>query len=274
MSSEWIPVGALGAAFAPDSNALPESAELVGQRFALHLETGAVIEYAFTSVSRLARTVVGRIDGSMLEDGEADYVATTLRPGFYMISIVEPRRSAAATTLLLDLPAGICTLIPARLPTREEASKPFFERILAGEELTAVQAQFIAGSVNAPFAATTPRHPATSDLVGRRVEYTYSSTEKYEHIYLNDRFYTWQCLAGSEKGLADTDRCHYLKLGEELYLFLWREKIVPTLGIVVVDFRQKRTMGRIIGYTGFDFSAVTSFPVGAHLQPVSPARAG
>ena len=68
------------------------------------------------------------------------------------------------------------------------------------------------------------------------MEYTYSPTERYEHIYLNEDFYTWQCLMGSEKGLADTDRCHYLKLGEQLYLFVWREKIVPTLGAVVADF--------------------------------------
>ena len=88
----------------------------------------------------------------------------------------------------------------------------------------------------------------TTELIGRRVEYTYSPTERYEHIYLNEDFYTWQCLLGSEKGLADTDRCHYLKLGDELYLFVWREKIVPTLGAVVADFSAMRTMGKIFGH--------------------------
>ena len=80
------------------------------------------------------------------------------------------------------------------------------------------------------------------------MEYTYSPTERYEHIYLNEEFYTWHCLLGSEKGLADTDRCHYLKLGDDLYLFVWREKIVPTLGAVVVDFQAMRTMGKIFGH--------------------------
>lgn len=271
-NSEWISVGDLGAAFAPDANTFPESAELVGQRLSFNFENGWAIDYTFTSATRLARTVVRKGAASVLEDGEADYAATTIRPGFHMINIVEPRRAAAVSILLVDVPAGICTLLRSRLPTREEASKPFVERIRAGEELTAVEAEFIAGSIGAPFGASTPRHEPTSDLVGRRVEYTYSGTEKYEHIYLSDKFYTWQCLAGSEKGLADTDRCHYLKLGKELYFFVWREKIVPTLGVVVVDFAQKRTMGRICGYSGFDFDTVTSFPVGAHLQPVSVTR--
>ncbi|MCS6036118.1 hypothetical protein LNQ52_01035 [Klebsiella pneumoniae subsp. pneumoniae] len=33
-----------------------------------------------------------------------------------------------------------------------------------------------------------------------------------------------------EKGLADVDRCHYVQVAEDLYLFVWREKIIPTLG--------------------------------------------
>ncbi len=272
-STDWISVGDLGAAFAPDANTFPESAELVGKRLSFSFENGWAIDYTFTSAARLARSVVRKDAASAMEDGEADYAATTIRPGVHLINIVEPRRAAAVSILLVDIPAGICTLLRSSLPTREEASKPFFARIEAGEELTAVRAQFIAGAVGAPFTASTPRHEPTSDLVGRRVEYTYSSTEKYEHIYLSDKFYTWQCLAGSEKGLADTDRCHYLKLGKELYLFVWREKIVPTLGVVVVDFTQKRTMGRICGYAGFDFAAVTSFPVGAHLQQVGVTRA-
>ncbi len=124
-----------------------------------------------------------------------------------------------------------------------------------------------AAAIDEPFAAETLRHGPTAELVGRRVEYTYSSTERYEHIYLNEDFYTWHCLLGSEKGLADTDRCHYLKLEDDLYLFVWREKIIPTLGAVVVDFQAMRTMGKIFGHApgGAEGTAagVANFPVGA-----------
>ena len=129
------------------------------------------------------------------------------------------------------------------------------------------------------FTSSTPRHLPTTDLVGRRVEYTYSATERYEHIYLNEHFYTWHCLLGSEKGLADTDRCHYLKLAEDLYLFVWREKIIPTLGAVVVDFQAMRTMGKIFGHAhggggGNDSSGLVDFRVGARARVLNVTKPG
>jgi hypothetical protein len=187
------------------------------------------------------------------------------------VSFIEPQRRASTSALLLDLSNGMCTVVRGQLPTREEASKPFFQRIADGEELTGVSAELIAATIGAPCDAKAARHAPTSDLVGKRVEYTYSATERYEHIYLNERLYTWHCLAGSEQGLADTDRCHYLKLAPELYLFVWREKIVPTLGIVVVDLQQMKTTGRIMGYESFDVGAITSFPVGARVRILSGA---
>lgn len=101
---------------------------------------------------------------------------------------------------------------------------------------------------------------------GKRIEYTYSPTERYERIYLNEQLYTWHCLDGSEKGLADTDRCDYRKIAEDLYLFVWREKIVPTLGIVLLDLAQLKTTGQILGYQGFDFAAVTSFSASGRVR--------
>jgi hypothetical protein len=269
-ASDWISVGALGAAFGRESHVLPESGGLAGQRVQLHFENGRLIEYRFPTSSRLERTVrdSGRA-GDISDDGAASYSATEIRPYFYFVNFVEPARRASTSTLLLDLAAGVCTHVRGQLPTRQQAGKPFLERIAEREELTAVGVELIAGSINAPFVPTAARHQATSDLVGKRVEYTYSATERYEHIYLSEKLYTWHCLAGSERGLADTDRCHYLKLAPELYLFVWREKIVPTLGVVVVDLRQMKTTGRIMGYEGFDFGAITSFPVGAQVRVLS-----
>jgi hypothetical protein len=269
-ASDWISVGALGAAFERESFILPETTGLTGRSLQLHFENGWLIEYRFPTASRLERTVrdTGRTH-ELPDSGAATYSATEIRTNLYVVSFVEPQRRAGTSTLVLDLAAGVCSHVRGQLPAREEARKPFFERIAEREELTGVSAEFIAGSINVPFVATMPRHGATTELVGKRVEYTYSATERYEHIYLNEKLYTWHCLAGSERGLADTDRCHYLKLAPELYLFVWREKIVPTLGAVVVDLQQMKTTGRIVGYEGFDFGAVASFPVGARVRVLS-----
>jgi hypothetical protein len=160
-------------------------------------------------------------------------------------------------------------MVLGELPSREEAAETLIERIGRGSELTSVRATFLSGAIGTALTTTTSRHEETSELVGKRVEYTYSLTERYEHIYLGPRLYTWHCLSGSEKGLADTDRCHYRKIAEGLYLFVWREKIVPTLGVVLVDLAQLRTTGQVLGYLGFDFDQVTSFPVGAHVRVIS-----
>jgi hypothetical protein len=117
--------------------------------------------------------------------------------------------------------------------------------------------------VDGPFNPDGPNYAPTSEMVGKRYQYVYSETETYEHIYLTDNLYTWHCLAGIEKGLADTDRCHYYKIENELYLFVWREKIVPTLGVLLLDWKQKRSTGKLFGYETNDFGKLSNSPVGA-----------
>ena len=132
-----------------------------------------------------------------------------------------------------------------------------------GLPLTAVEAEFRFGTLDD---ADVAPPGFTDELIGMRNMYTYSPTERYEHIYLNDNFYAWQCLDGVEKGLADVDRCHYVKVAEQLYLFVWREKIIPTLGVVMIDLQGMRTDGKILGFQCSDFSALCNFSVGAHAQ--------
>lgn len=53
---------------------------------------------------------------------------------------------------------------------------------------------------------------------------------------------------------------------DKLYFFVWREKIVATLGMLVIDLAQMKTTGRIIGYEDFESRSATSFRVGAHVR--------
>ncbi len=225
----------------------------------LSFEDGSTTDYHFRTASELVR-------------GQGDvesYRATEIRPGVLFVDFIASGQRATTISLVLEPDRGICTAIESELPCEAEAKVPLVDRIGRGEELTGVKAKFMSGAIDAPFGRATGRHAGTRELIGRRIEYTYSGSERYEHLYLNERFYTWHCLAGSEQGLADTDRCHYLKVADRLYLFVWREKIVPTLGAVLVDLEQMKTTGKIFGYRGFDFAAVTNFPVGARARVVS-----
>lgn len=256
-------MGALAEAFSPDSHTPPVTRDLEGNELTLHYEDGRVVEYHFAGGGRLrwaATAGAGRA-----RQAEEAHFAFRVRDGIYLVDYVQSDTPAAAMTLVADVVRGIATAVEARLPGAGSTGS-LWERIVAGKELTAVSADFSSAAIGTPFTETTARHLPTTDLVGKRVEYTYSPTERYEHVYLNEHFYTWHCLLGSEKGLADTDRCHYYKVGDDLYLFVWREKIVPTLGLVVVDFQAMRTMGKIFGFQGAPGGGPINFAVGAHAR--------
>jgi hypothetical protein len=265
--SRWITVGELAQAFAPDSNAGDPSDSLAGRTVRLHFEDGQVTECRFDTADTLSWTVIRKRE--VREETTAPYLAFEMRPGIYFVDFGRPQEQTSTVTLVLDSGLRIVTALYAVLPGKKEALRPLAERAARGEELTAVGATFLNGSVDQEFGEDTPRHPLTSELVGKRVEYTYSPTERYEHIYLNESFYTWQCLSGAEKGLADTDRCHYYKIADRLYFFVWREKIIPTIGAALVDFDRMRSAGKILGYRADDLRQTVNFAIGARARLVN-----
>ena len=280
-------MGRLSEAFDPESYVPEPTAELAGRSLDLWLEDGRIIRCRFDGPDRVRWGILPeaaptstelpgrRPAGSSVEPaGSAHYLAMKLRESIHFVDFPSADEPATTITLLLDLGQGIATVLFGGLPSREEARRCLADRVAAGDELTGVTATFISASIDRPFTEGTPRHPSTRDMVGRRVEYTYSATERYEHIYLNDSFYTWHCLQGSEKGLADTDRCHYLRLADDLYLFVWREKIVPTLGVVTVDFAAMKTAGKILGYSAEVGGQIANFPVGARARILNVTEHG
>lgn len=269
-SSEWIPVGALGDAFLPENNCLPPVNDLAGRKLSLHFENGWVIEHDFATDSELVWTMIA---GEPAGNGSERYVATRPRPGIYFVDFIKAGERATSVSMVLNLNNGTFVGIVGQLPTEAESMQPFLSRIAEGKELTAVAGNIVRGTIDKPCTVEASLPQATTDLLGKRVEYTYSPLEKYEHIYLNERFYAWRCIAGSEKGLCDTDAAHYYKIDDQLYLFIWREKIVPTLGVVVVDLNAMKTTGKIFGYENNDFGNVRNFTVGAYARILSTIQA-
>ena len=260
-SANWISVGALAESFAsddPSSNVLAPSPLLAGKTLALDGADGTEASYAFTSASELN----WRIGAAA---GTGRYLATSLRPGIFFVDFVRADRpSPASVSLVLDLNAGVATQVLGEMPDAETAHGGLLSRAQRQQELTVVATQITAATIDRPFDPGAALHRPTSELVGLRLQHRYNPHEVYEHIYLNAERYGWHCLAGIEKGLGDVDRCHYLKIAPDLYLFVWREKIVPTLGVVMIDLEQLKTTGKIFGYAGDDLSTISNFPVGAH----------
>jgi hypothetical protein len=273
----FIQVGALADGFAPNSHILPPTADLEDRTFVLTFPDGSVDTLHFDAAQSVEVERIASRAAQIAQPRERHACrVTSLRPGIYFVDYVgadEPlvddggKARPSCTSYVLDLHKQLCTVVTGTLPTEEETRLDPFTRVERGLELTGVQARIrhgrIGGDAGEKGAAL---HEPTSELVGMRNLYIYSSTERYEHIYLNDNFYAWQCLSGVEAGLGDVDRCHTIGIDTALYLFVWREKIVPTLGVVMIDLERMKTDGKIFGYEGSRFDAVSNFPVGAHAR--------
>jgi hypothetical protein len=243
-------------------NVLPDSDELIGESLDLYFEDGRVANFHFNSAHSLTWEIRQAHEKSRRQ--EAHYRATRPREGIYFVDYIDGSRRAVSVSLVIDRNRQAATMVIGTLPTEAETCKDAFSRVREDLELTAVGAQFLLASIGKPFVPGDHPHQATDELVGKRIKYVYSKTEAYEHIYLTPKLYTWHCLAGVEKGLADTDRCYYYKIAKALYLFVWREKIVPTLGVVMVDLERMKTTGKLFGYQGDDFGVLTNAAIGAH----------
>ncbi|MFC3533292.1 MoaF C-terminal domain-containing protein [Vogesella facilis] len=261
----FIQVGALADGFAPDNNTLPPCGDLAGRSFRLYDSAGGVATLQLAA------------DGSLTlqqdtGDSHAPCRITSLRDGLYFVDCLPPSPAGASLSLVLDLAHGLYTRVDGQLPDEAATRLDPFRRVAQGLELTAVAASISHGTVDRAARPGEQLHHATRELVGMRNQYRYSRTECYEHVYLNENFYAWQCLQGVEQGLADVDRCHYIKLAAQLYLFVWREKIIPTLGVVLIDLARGKTDGKIVGYQGGDFGVLSNFAVGATAQVLNTTR--
>ncbi|SLY50233.1 MoaF C-terminal domain-containing protein [Klebsiella variicola] len=250
----FIQVGELADGFTPLSNKLDTVNLLTNISYKFYFDNNTEVTCQFISSTQLMWGEMGLVS----------YRATMIRDGIFFVDFIHPAKTAASISLILDSAHNQVTVVEGMLPNEQQTHLDAFSRVTLGLELTGVTVSIYHGTVNNPYSPENITHAVTDELVGLRNIYSYSKTERYEHVYLNESFYAWQCLEGVEKGLADVDRCHYLKITEQIYLFIWREKIIPTLGVVMIDLQQKRTDGKIFGYRDATFSVLSNFPMGAH----------
>ena len=266
---EWLQVGELSEGFAADANTLENVDDLAGRTLNLHMDNGWVISHHFESGDTLTWKI---IEGEGVgKKATESYTATCLRDNIYFVDFIKANERATSVSLVLNLETGNATVALGQLPTEEEAMRAAYQRVQDKDLLTPVATTFLQCSIDRPYSEGSG-HSTTEELIGKRVQYEYSPHEIYEHIYLNINHYTWHCLKGVEKGLTDTDLCHYYKIDTNLYFFVWREKIIPTIGVVMVDFDRLKTTGKIFGYDGTDFEKLNNFPVGAFAQVLNETK--
>jgi len=262
---EFISVGDMAVGFS--ENMVPQNTDLVGKEFKLYFPNGMVINHKVFDKDTLSWEIIeGEGKG---EKNSCTYYAVSPREGVYVLSFVNAYGDAKIVNMVINTKTGAALVQEGYLPSEKDASIPLWKRAQSKTPMTSIKVEYTNASYEKPFTKNTPKIERTRDLIGKRVQFTYSSKDAYEHIYLNDHSYVWNCISGNEKGNADTEQCQYFKIEDDLYLFSWQEKAVPTIGFVVENFDVKRSFGAIYGYDGFDFEKVINIPVGSYLKELN-----
>ena len=251
-TSTWLPLDGLAPGF--DANKAAPSTALVDQVVTIGDDLGNATIYRFTT-----DTV----------NSVADYEAFDAADGLVYAQFHDADRPTEAVSLFLDLHSGrtlsVLSTIGDPTPGRTRVRQAFVPGRIEG--------MTVSGPAPAP----------TTALIGRRVMWVYSTEHAYEHVYLSPQWYTWQCLAGPERGLADTDEQTTYQLRPGIYVFAWREKVIPCAAVTVADHRDLRDMRSHGVLFGLDETGqvATHFTFGAfgrllsnttHPSELDPAR--
>ncbi|TKX20345.1 MoaF C-terminal domain-containing protein [Elsinoe australis] len=198
---------------------------LVGSSLALLIDNELSVRHDFQSPSQLTWSVENGKDAGL--SGHAQYQSFEVRPEIYFIDFSKP-----------DYDENVSIIFNKRTNQSLVAISKFCK--VDGQRRTTttiLQARVKDSESVEPY-------QISDELIGKRILYRYTAKDAYEHIYLNRGTMTWHCLDGTEKGLADTERCQVFKLSEKLYLLFWSETIMPVESVVVVDLQEMRSTGR------------------------------
>lgn len=211
---------------------LPPTSDLAGTTLILLGDEGSRTTYAFHSSDTLMWETSGS-DGIDSSAATCTYKAIEARDGIFIVDFVTGEgQDARDITMIYDRNRGIATTgTSSFVPTRDGVRSV---------------TRFVHSTT--PETSTADKHERSAGLVGKRIYYRYSDTEAYEHIYLSPGTYTWHCIRGGERGLADTDKCMAFEVAEDLYIFFWTEKVMTVEAVLLLDLREQRSIGRMFGW--------------------------
>ncbi|OYV01755.1 MAG: molybdenum cofactor biosynthesis protein F [Burkholderiales bacterium PBB5] len=234
------------------TNRLPGSTALVGRTLRLQLADGTLTLRPM-SASQLAWQEEGGRGGSGVDWYEAIEAAEQL----FFVDITFQARPCEALSVGLNLQTLRVLAVRCRIRSADEA----------GAEPRVAQ-DFQPGTLGDDPAQASGEPPApTRDLIGLRTFQTYSPQHTYEHTYLSTQRYAWQCLVGVQRGHGDVDLASYWRLAEDVYVFTFREFLIPVASVFLFDFRSLRSTGKFLGITGD--GAIANSPAGAYITKAS-----
>ena len=210
-----------------DGNRLPRTASLAGTRHVIEVAGGGRLELDFAEADRVRWAEDGR-------SGEDWYEEVEVRPGVFFVTRTFAAEPLRAAVLVIDTGRGRTLAIESHIAERPTPGRP------------RVGQTFRPGTLAGTTPAGRPAEP-TRDLIGWRALYHYSPHHLYEHVYLSSERYAWQCLVGEQRGHGDVDLASTWSLGDNLYVFTFREFLIPVAATWLYDLDAMRTTGVFFG---------------------------
>lgn len=214
-TSTWLPLDGLAPGF--DGRKQETSDALVGRGLAWTDEDGGRVTLRFgTTLEWTSATTGGE------ESGRDEYEVFEISDDLYYVQFHPVTRPSQSLSVVLDLASGHVLTVRGAIG--------------AATDLPRVSHHVTVGTLDGAGTRGDAPTPTTA-LLGRRVLWEYSDDHAYEHVYLSPQLYTWHCLAGPERGLADTDVTTTYQLRPGIYVFMWREKVIPCASVTLADHR-------------------------------------
>ena len=185
------------------------------------------------------------------------YEAVEVAADTFFVDLTLRDRLAEALTFVINRSSLRVLGIRCRIRSTDEA---------AGQPR--VEQEFLPASLLVAGRRASAEVPApTRDLIGLRTFQTYSPNHTYEHTYLNSERYAWQCLVGVQRGHGDVDLASCWRFAEGLYVFCFREFLIPVASVFFCDFAGGRSTGKFLGVTGD--GSISNSPAGAFITKAS-----
>lgn len=179
------------------------------------------------------------------------YEAVEVRPDLHYLTLADAAHPLRATVLIVHRGTGHTLTVTSEIAAAPTPGRPRVDQIFTPGTLAGVE---VTGPAPAP----------TRDLIGLRALYRYSPNHLYEHVYLSSERYAWQCLVGEQRGHGDVDLASTWRIAENLYVFTFREFLIPVAATWLYDLDALRSTGTFLGLGAGDTVRVA--PGGAHIS--------
>ncbi|MFC7421381.1 MoaF C-terminal domain-containing protein [Iodobacter arcticus] len=210
-----------------DTNRLPGSCDWANRTLDIQFDNQQILNLVF-DVNRVTWSYQG-------ESGHDVYEEVKTSENHYFFDLQLAHKPNESLTFVLNQKSGRVLAVRSVILAEGQI-----------EEGSRLVQTFLVGSILGMTPANIVPAP-TRELIGYRTLNVYSPNHYYEHFYVNSKRYAWQNLRGEQFGQGDMDYATCYKFEEDMYVFTFREKVIPVCSVFFFDYKIGRCTGKFLG---------------------------